>query len=51
MEWGFVANDLTSVAHYAGTGLLDFSGQVAIVEAVEACSVIFDIHWWLPLFY
>jgi hypothetical protein len=32
-EWGFVAYDLTSVGHFSGTGLLDFSGQVDIVEA------------------
>ncbi|CAB9514454.1 expressed unknown protein [Seminavis robusta] len=30
--WGFRAYDLTSVGHVSGTGLLDFSGKVVIVE-------------------
>jgi hypothetical protein len=32
VQWGFVAHDLTSVGHDTGTGLLDFSGKVVIVE-------------------
>ena len=31
-QWGFVAHDVTSVGHVSGTGLLDFSGKVRIVE-------------------
>jgi hypothetical protein len=32
MERGYKAYDLTSVGHISGTGLLDFSGKVQIVE-------------------
>jgi hypothetical protein len=31
-EWGYKTYDLTSVGHISGTGLLDFSGKVKIVE-------------------
>ena len=31
-QWGFIAHDVTSVGHVSGTGLLDFSGIVRIVE-------------------
>jgi hypothetical protein len=32
MRWGFVPHDLTSVGHDSGTGLLDFSGHVIVVD-------------------
>jgi hypothetical protein len=32
MERGYKTYDLTSVGHFSGTGLLDFSGKVKIVE-------------------
>ena len=31
-QWGYTAHDVTSIGHATGTGLLDFSGKVAIVE-------------------
>jgi hypothetical protein len=31
-QWGYTAHDLTSVGHYSGTGLLDFSGKVLIAD-------------------
>ena len=31
-QWGFKAYDLTSVGHFSGTGLLDFSGKLVIKE-------------------
>lgn len=31
-QWGYTAYDLTSIGHASGTGLLDFSGKVAIKE-------------------
>jgi hypothetical protein len=31
-QWGYTAHDMTSVGHYSGTGLLDFSGKALIVE-------------------
>ena len=31
-QWGYKAFDLSTVGHYSGTGLLDFSGKVKIVE-------------------
>jgi hypothetical protein len=31
-EWGYAAYDLTSIGHSTGTGLLDFTGRVKIIE-------------------
>ena len=31
---GYVAYDITKVGHFSGTGLLDFSGQVSVIDNI-----------------